>query len=162
MKPKKLDTTPPLELSRKNWKIKYEDQPTIIEMMSNGISKSEIAKMVGVARQTFYSYLERNPHFARRVEAAKVWEKYQDIKAINTQIREGDGRLWLDKAKVRYEEYKPKQEIVNSTQVVTILTDIRALNKDSRQNSLSNARKELPMVDKTLEDAKMHVWEVVE
>jgi len=157
MKTKNIDTTIiPLEKSRKNWKIKYEDQPTIIEMMSNWVTKKEIAKMLGVARQTFYSYLERNPHFARRVEASQVREKYQDVKSINEQIRNGDGRLALDKAKVRYEEFKPKQEIQNNTQVVTILTDIRAVNKGNRENSLSDTRKELPMIENTWEVAKMH------
>ena len=146
----------PLEKSRKYWKIMYEDQVTIIKMVSEWLTKTDISKMLWVSRNTFYEYLKKNPYLETRIKAAKVREKYETVKAINKQIKDWDGRLWLDKAKVLYQEYKPKQEIQNNTTVVNILTDIRALNKDKPVAETVESTEIMPAIESSPEDAKMH------
>jgi|SRR5688572_8618952 hypothetical protein len=98
----------------------------VIEHMSEGASITSFAAEIGVARSSINEWMEQNPEFSEAVKIAKAkcaswWEKVGRKNAL-----EGGGNATLvifGLKNMAPDEWREKQEIEHTGQVVTIAKD---------------------------------------
>lgn len=83
----------------------------ICELLENGASQKDAARLAGVSEDTFYEWLKSKPEFSESVRLGVATYKHKLITTLNAHIVK-DGKIALEILKARWpEEWSGKQKI---------------------------------------------------
>jgi len=119
-----------------SWNSKYKPEmlDQVIELMSQGMSKAEVAREIGISKRTWQNWQETNQDFADAVEEGSWrslgWWERQGRANLNAG-KEFNHILWMMNVKNRFPaEWREKQEIAQTLEIS--LVDLVAKSMESK------------------------------